>query len=83
MPDLYRNLHCPICGRRVSVPVERGPSGTFPEVHVLPEHEPLLPVNLCLSTVVTVTIDFMSCSKCGAKIGKHPSGLCGKCFGES
>ncbi len=79
MSNLFRPLFCPICGQKVRVQT----NGQFPEVHRLPEHEPLAPVNLCQGAVVTVTIDFDKCNKCGAKMSKHPSGLCMKCFGES
>lgn len=79
MPDgLHRCLYCPICGRRVRVPTD----GQFPEVLKLPDHAPKDAVNLCQGAVVTVTLDYDRCSRCGRKIIKHPSGLCVDCYGE-
>jgi len=84
---MNRYLFCPICGERVSVKTD----GQMPEVHRLPDHLPLgnanphvgCPANVCAGSVITVTIDFDKCERCGQKISKHPSGLCMKCFGES
>lgn len=73
-----RPLYCPICSARLLVETD----GRFPEVHRLPDHRPATGVNLCCGVVVTVTIDFDVCSKCGVKMSKHPSGLCGGCYGK-
>lgn len=80
MTNLFRNILCPICGQNLSVPVENG--GQFPEVHVLPDHQPVPPVNLCAGVAITVTIDFAKCRECGANTMKHPSGLCVGCYGR-
>jgi len=84
MPGLSRPLFCPICGAKLVVPVPD--SGDLPEIHRLPEHWPapdaLNKANLCAGLVVTVTLDYDCCSKCGRKISKHPSGLCMDCHGK-
>jgi hypothetical protein len=36
--ELWRQIHCPICGAELRVEVANG--GQFPEVHVLPPHTP-------------------------------------------
>jgi rRNA maturation endonuclease Nob1 len=85
--NLTRHLFCPICGARV----ESQTDGEFPEVHQLPDHEPtgnanpnvLAVANLCAGSLVTVTLSLMACQACGAKISKHPAGLCLRCFGEA
>ena len=83
-PRTWRRIFCPICKAELRVEVIRNDDGgSFPETYRLPEHEPLLGVNLCQGAVVTVTIDFDKCGKCGANIMKHPSGLCSKCYGET
>jgi hypothetical protein len=71
-----RALFCPICGARLVVKTD----GQLPEVHRLPEHVPLPPVNLCAGYVITVSIDWDKCAKCGEKMSKHPSGVCMRCF---
>jgi rRNA maturation protein Nop10 len=76
---LTRPLFCPICGARLTVEV---PDTNFPEVHRLPEHTPATDVNLCAGVVVTVTLDYDNCSKCGRRMSKHPSGLCMECFSK-
>lgn len=84
---LTRWLFCPICGARVTVELDRT-ENTFPEVHRLPEHEPAgnanphpgFAANVCAGCVITVTIDFDKCAKCGARMGKHPSGVCRDCY---
>jgi hypothetical protein len=43
--ELWRLIHCPICGAELRVEVANG--GQFPEVHVLPPHTPAKAVNLC------------------------------------
>jgi len=73
---MHRNLFCPICGEIVLVETD----AKLPEVHRLPEHRPLGNVNMCAGLVVTVTLDFDRCAKCNCAIGKHPSGLCIRCF---
>lgn len=73
---MIRPLFCPICGRRVNVETD----GQWPEVHKLPDHVSAIEtVNLCQGAVITVTIDFDRCQKCGARTAKHPTGLCMKC----
>jgi hypothetical protein len=74
---LYRPLFCPICGASLMVEV---PDTKIPEVHRLPDHKSANGMNLCSGFVITVTIGWDQCSKCGQKMGKHPSGLCQKCF---
>ncbi len=73
---MHRNLFCPICGEIVLVETD----ARLPEVHRLPDHRPLGIANMCAG--VTVTLDFDKCSNSGHKIGKHPSGLCRRCFCE-
>lgn len=80
MPAVHRMLYCPICGQRVRVEV---PDTSLPEVHRLPEHTPRDTVNLCCGLVVTVTLSYDKCRKCGCNIGKHPSGFCIECFGDT
>ena len=79
-PSLKRPLFCPICSARLMVDVPN--DGQFPEVHRLPEHVPAIDVNLCSGVVVTVTLDFDTCKKCGGRMGKHPTGLCRLCYCE-
>lgn len=78
-----RFLFCPICGQRVEVEVPED----FPEVHRLPDHEPLgnawpggVRANLCQGVVITVTLDFDFCKQCRGRMSKHPSGLCKPCY---
>jgi NMD protein affecting ribosome stability and mRNA decay len=73
---MTRNIFCPICGAKVSVPAE----GIIPETYILPDHEPLAPVNLCQGVAVLVTLNWAKCNMCGCNISKHPSGLCMACF---
>jgi ribosomal protein S27AE len=82
---MTRYLFCPICGQTVEVETD----GQFPEVLRLPDHvpkgnaHPTAPVaNLCSGTVVTVTLDFDNCSRCGRRMAKHPSELCQTCYGQ-
>lgn len=79
-----RYLFCPICGQRVQVEVE---SGKLPEVHTLPDHEPLGnanpncgPANLCRAYDVGVTLRLGKCSQCGHDTVKNKTGLCIDCF---
>jgi hypothetical protein len=76
--QLWRQIHCPICGAKLRVEVANG--GQFPEVHVLPPHTPAKAVNLCAGNRITVTIDWDRCRECGANMMSHPSGLCGRCY---
>jgi rRNA maturation protein Nop10 len=78
-PSCWRPLICPICGANVRVPV---PDTNFPEIHRLPDHDSANGMNLCGGVVVTVTLDFDKCAKCGGGMCKHPSGLCRICFGK-
>lgn len=80
-----RYLFCPICGQRVRVEFE---TPALPESHRLPDHFPLGnahpdcgPANLCQGLVVTVTLDMDVCKECGARMSKHPSGMCRVCYG--
>jgi rRNA maturation protein Nop10 len=75
---LYRPLYCPVCGQRVEVETD----GQYPEVLRLPDHAPRDAVNLCSGAVVTVTLDFDRCGRCGRKMTKSRSGLCQGCFVE-
>ena len=75
---LKRKLFCPICGAGLSVETVSG----FPEALQLPDHQPAADVNLCMGLVVTVTIDFDRCRKCGGKMAKNGSDLCLRCFCE-
>lgn len=72
-----RPLFCPICGARVLVDVI---NTNYPEIYRMPDHVPAANVNLCCGTVISVSIDWDKCAKCGRKIGKHPSGVCSDCF---
>jgi hypothetical protein len=76
--NLWRLIHCPICGAELRVEVANG--GQFPEVHVLPPHTPAKAVNLCAGNRITVTIDWHHCSWCSANMMSHPSGLCVRCY---
>lgn len=76
---MKRPLYCPICGAKVLVDVT---TTNFPEVHRLPEHVPATNVNLCAGFVVTVTLDYDKCSKCGCRICKNETGLCLGCFSK-
>lgn len=76
--DLWRPLFCPICGVRLLLPTD----GTMPEDYFLPAHVHGPHGNLCESFFITIKFDYMTCAKCAAKISRHPSGLCMKCFGE-
>jgi hypothetical protein len=76
--QLWRQIHCPICGAELRVEVANG--GQFPEVHVLPSHTPAKAVNLCIAARVTVTIDHHKCVECGADCMATDSGLCLKCW---
>ena len=77
-----RPLICPICGARILSPVEGTGFPGYPEVHRLGIHPSANGMNLCQGLVITVTIDLDQCSKCSARMSKHPSGLCQKCFRE-
>lgn len=74
---LKRPLFCPICGAGVVVPVE---DASLPEEHRLPEHRSASGANLCGALVITVTIGYAKCAKCGRQMSKHPSGLCINCY---
>lgn len=79
--QLVRPLFCPICGAIVRVPVKRRINGsTLPETHRLPDHESGNGANMCAAVTVTVKLAFDKCGKCGKNYGKHPSGLCLRCF---
>lgn len=75
--ELHRPLFCPICGAELMVDV---PSTELPEVHRLPEHYPATDVNLCQGLVITVTISFDKCGRCGCNMSKNSAGVCRKCY---
>jgi hypothetical protein len=77
---MTRPLFCPICGVRVSVEVGYGSSSI--ETHVLPEHENGSGGNICQSFAITVSWDYVKCSRCGIQMVKHRSGLCARCHAE-
>ncbi len=79
MNRLHRFLFCPVCGAKLLVDVADYDLAK-PEAYRLPEHVPATNVNLCCALVVTVTLDYDRCSKCGATMVKHPSGVCRGCF---
>lgn len=62
----------------------------YPRVCRLPDHRPegnanpnYEIANACAGVVVTVTMDFDKCSKCGGNMAKHPSGMCRICYGKA
>lgn len=77
MTPLFRPLFCPICGAKLLVEVA---DTTLPEIHRLPEHAPASDVNLCSGLVVTVTLDYDRCAKCGGNMVKNSAGVCRHCF---
>ncbi len=80
---LHRPLICPICGfGPLMVATTKESEESLPKSYVLPEHVPGAGGNLCEGYVVTVTLDWDKCASCGHKMGKHPSGLCIRCFEE-
>lgn len=74
---LIRPLFCPICGAKVEVNVH---STALPEVHRIPEHQSANGMNVCAALVVTITLGYDRCSKCGVQMVKHPTGVCMQCF---
>ncbi len=74
-----RPLFCPICGAKVMVEVA---NTQFPEVDVIPDHVSANGMNVCQGCVITVTIDFDKCQKCGGKMSKNLTGLCHVCYCE-